>query len=301
MNRSVGWRFEWPTVLLIIACYGAWFALVAFGAGMNPVLWVALTGIVTALYWSIVHEVVHGHPTNIRILNYAMVYLPLGWVYALGRFRDGHLEHHSTGALTDPFDDPETWYLAQRDWKRTGRIHRAVLTFNNTLLGRLTIGPLIVLARMVRDDAKLMLGGGETGRRVALAWLAHLPGVLLLALIAGEITDVAFWQFAAAAYVGVALILIRTFLEHQAAEDQGERTVIIEDFGPMGFLFLFNNLHVVHHTRPGLAWYMLPSFYRKHRAQFIRRNNGYVYPSYWAIFRKHFLRPKEPVPHPYVV
>jgi fatty acid desaturase len=111
---------------------------------------------------------------------------------------------------------------------------------------------------------------------------------------------VRFWEFAAAAYVGVSLILIRTFLEHQASEKEGERTVIIEDFGPLAFLFLYNNLHVVHHTRPGLAWYRLPSFYRRHRAQFIKRNNGYVYPSYWAIFRKYFLTRKEPVPHPFV-
>jgi fatty acid desaturase len=293
-------KVEWPTVALIAACYAAWFSLVAFGDGLNPVLWIAATGIVTALYWSIVHEVVHGHPTKNRLVNHALVWLPLGWVYAHGRFRDGHLEHHSTGALTDPFDDPETWYLAQREWAGTGALGRAILTFNNTLSGRMLIGPLIVFWRMVRGDGAAVLRGGEVGRRVARDWLLHVPAVAVLALVVGAITDVHFWQFAVAAYLGVSLILIRTFLEHQASANEGERTVIIEDYGPLAFLFLYNNLHIVHHTRPGLAWYLLPSFYRRHRAQFIKRNNGYVYPSYWAIFRKFFFVPKEPVPHPHV-
>ncbi len=293
-------KVEWPTVALIAVVYSLWFALVAFGASLNPVLWVAAAGVLTALYWSIVHEVVHGHPTKNALVNHAFVWLPIGWVYAHGRFRDGHLEHHATGELTDPFDDPESWYLAQHDWKATGRLARTLLAFNNTLFGRLTVGPMIVLWRMVRDDTRAILKGGDAGRQIARAWLWHIPPLIVLALIVGAITDVRFWQFALAAYVGVALILIRTFLEHQASEKEGERTVIIEDFGPMGFLFLYNNLHIVHHTRPGLAWYLLPSFYKRHRAQFIKRNNGYVYPSYWAIFRRYFFVPKEPVPHPFV-
>lgn len=293
-------RIEWPTVALIATVYAAWFLLCAYGDALPQLLWVLLAGLVTALYWSIVHEAVHGHPTNNKWVNHALVWLPIGWVYAYGRFRDGHLEHHETGALTDPFDDPETWYLAQRDWKVATPVVRALLIFNNTLFGRMLIGPMIVLWRMVRDDAAAALGGGTKGRAVARAWALHLPPLVILALLVAAVTDVRFWQFCLAAYLGVALILVRTFLEHQAAEDFGERTVIIEDRGLFAFLFLFNNLHLVHHTRPGLAWYLLPRFYKAHRAQFIERNNGYVYPSYWAVFARHFFKPKEPVPHPHV-
>ncbi len=301
MRKSFFGRVEWPTVLLIIVVYAAWFALCAYGHMMPAVFWILVAGFLTALYWSIVHEAVHMHPTHNAVLNQALVWLPIGWVYAYGRFRDGHLHHHQTGELTDPFDDPESWYLAQHDWKATGAFSQALLKFNNTLSGRMLVGPMIVLWRMVRDDTKAMVAGGTTGATVAKAWLLHVPPVIVLALIVAAITDVNFWQFAAAAYLGVSLILVRTFLEHQAAEDFGERTVIIEDRGLFGFLFLFNNLHVVHHTRPGLAWYLLPGFYKAHRAQFIKRNNGYVYPDYWAVFKKHFFKPKEPVPHPYVV
>ncbi len=206
----------------------------------------------------------------------------------------------STGELTDPFDDPESWYLAGRNWETLSAPARMFLTFNNTLAGRLLIGPLVTFWRMIVGDAQIIIRGGELGREAAIAWLAHVPGVALLAWLMANHSQVPFWQFAAAAYVGAALILIRTFLEHQAAEEFGERTVIIEDRGPLAFLFLFNNLHCVHHTRPGLAWYRLPGFYQRHRAAFIRRNNSYVYPSYWPIFRRYFFLAKEPVRHPFV-
>jgi fatty acid desaturase len=293
-------RVEWPTVLLIAACYACWFALALLGGGLNPAIWIAGVALLSALYWSLVHEIVHGHPTPNRLVNFALVYVPIGWVYALGRFSDGHLTHHATGELTDPFDDPESWYLAQRDWKDLSVAGRLFLTVNNTLAGRMLIGPIVTLWRMIAGDIALMLRGGESGRSVALAWAIHLPGVVLLAAFLARYSPVPAWQFAAAAYFAISILLIRTFLEHQASEDAGERTVIIEDRGPLAFLFLFNNLHVVHHTRPGLAWYRLPDFYRRHRENFIRRNRGYVYRSYAQVFRRHFLRPKEPVAHPYV-
>ena len=39
--------------------------------------------------------------------------------------------------------------------------------------------------------------------------------------------------YLAANYIGYSILLIRTFLEHQASEDFGERTVIIERCCPM--------------------------------------------------------------------
>ncbi|MCG6857946.1 MAG: fatty acid desaturase [Salaquimonas sp.] len=301
MTRGLWGQIEWPTIALLAVCYALWFAFALAGENLNPLLWIGAVAVLSALYWSLVHEIVHGHPTKNRLFNLALTYVPIGWVYALGRFRDGHLEHHATGALTDPFDDPESWYLALRDWKDLSDPTRVLLTVNNTLAGRLVIGPAITIWRMIAGDVALMLRPGTARREVAIAWALHVPGVVLLALALSRWSSVPVWQFAVAAYCGVSILLIRTFLEHQAAEDKGERTVIIEDNGPLAFLFLFNNLHVVHHTRPGLAWYRIPGFYRRHRASFIRRNNGYVYRSYAEIFRRYFFRAKEPVAHPFVV
>jgi fatty acid desaturase len=245
-----------------------------------------------------VHEVVHLHPTKNRFVNMALVYVPVGWAFPLGRFEDGHLEHHRTGALTDPLDDPESWYLASRDWRSLPLPGQWFLRFNNTVVGRLAIGPLVSLYRMIVGDGAAILAGGATGRRVLIAWLAHAPGVLALGWFLSAFSQIPAWQFAAAAYGGMSIILIRTFLEHQASEHEGERTVIIEDRGPLAFLFLYNNLHCVHHTRPGLAWYRIPTFYDRHRAQFIKRNRGYVYRNYWDALGRYLLKPKEPVPHP---
>jgi fatty acid desaturase len=299
MKHAATGRVEWPTIVLIFACYALWFALAFGGDTLPPLIWISSVAAITTLYWSLVHEVVHGHPTTIRWVNSALVWLPLGWVYAYGRFREEHLTHHATGELTDPFDDPESWYLAQTGFGRLSRMSCWLLTANNTLLGRMAIGPLIVGWRMVKGDLRSISGGGNRARTVAWQWALHGAGVaVLIGLLAGN-SGVPVWWYALAAYFSISILLIRTFLEHQASENVGERTVIIEDRGPLAFLFLFNNLHVVHHTRPGLAWYHLPGFYRRHRNQFIVRNKGYIYSSYWQVFRRYFLVPKEPVAHPF--
>ena len=290
-------RIEWPTVALIAACYAAWFALATIGHGLPVPLWIVLAGLVTTLFWSIVHEVVHGHPTTSATINYAMIWLPLGWTLPNARFRDLHIEHHETGALTDPFDDPESWYLDPTDWMRRSRLAQAVLSFNNTLAGRMLIGPAINIWRAMAGDLSNTVRSPKQRSRILVAWTQHAIAVAVLAWLVAQLSAVP-WQFAAAAYFGISVLLIRTFLEHQASPEDGERTVIIEDRGPLAFLFLFNNLHVVHHTRPGLAWYYLPGFYARHRERFIRRNNGYVYPNYRAIFARYFLTAKEPVPYP---
>jgi len=94
------------------------------------------------------------------------------------------------------------------------------------------------------------------------------------------------------------VLKIRTFLEHQAHERARGRTVIIEDRGPLAFLFLNNNLHVVHHMHPKLPWYRLPKIYFNNREKYLARNDGYRYASYAEIFRRHLIRAKDPVPHP---
>ncbi len=74
--------------------------------------------------------------------------------------------------------------------------------------------------------------------------------------------------------------------------------MIIEDRGPLSLLFLNNNFHAVHHANPKLAWYRLPAEYAARREEWLRRNDGYAYRSYGEVFRRHFLRRKDPVAHP---
>ncbi|MEO0358763.1 MAG: fatty acid desaturase, partial [Pseudomonadota bacterium] len=87
--------------------------------------------------------------------------------------------------------------------------------------------------------------------------------------------------------------------EHQAHERVGGRSVVIEDRGPLAFLFLNNNFHAVHHMHPKLAWYDLPGTYRARKTRFLRRNLGYCFPSYASLFRHYLIKAKDPVIHPH--
>jgi len=66
----------------------------------------------------------------------------------------------------------------------------------------------------------------------------------------------------------------------------------------MSLLFLNNNLHLVHHDKPGLAWYRLPALYRQRRDLFLASNGGYFFKGYGEVFRRYFLSAKEQPLHP---
>jgi len=106
------------------------------------------------------------------------------------------------------------------------------------------------------------------------------------------------WAYLLAAYGGLSILKIRTFLEHQAHEKARGRTVIIEDRGPLAVLFLNNNLHVVHHMHPRTPWYRLPKLYFSNREKYLARNDGYLYRNYGEIVRRYLVTAKDPVPHP---
>ena len=300
-SRSTeGITIEWPTVLLIILCYGIWAGLLVFKNETPVFMWILFSALNITLFMSITHEVVHFHPTRNRLINQLMIALPIGWSIPFERFRDTHLDHHNTGELTDPFDDPESWYLANYDWIGREPITRAVLTFNNTLLGRMVIGPAIGLGRFFAGEFASILRGGKQGRYVLRVWLQHFALCSVLAFIIVQTYSAPIWHWVMAIYLGHSFLYVRTFLEHQATPEHGERTVIIEKACPIAFLFLFNNYHFVHHDKPGIAWYRLPSEYRNQKQQYVERNGAYVYSSYGEVFRRFFLRAKEPVSHPFL-
>ena len=288
-------RVEWPTLVLLVACYGAWALGTTWITSVSLVLGIAVTGVAIGLFSSLQHEVLHGHPLPGRWQSEALVFPGLTIYVPYLRFRDSHLDHHRDANLTDPYDDPESNYLDPAVWARLPRVLQAVLMFNNTLAGRLLIGPLISIITFGIGDARAA-GAGDA--RVLRGWLWHIPALALVFWWLVALAAMPVWAYLIAAYIGFALIKIRTFLEHQAHERASGRTVIIEDRGPLSYLFLNNNLHVVHHMHPRVPWYRLPKLYLANRERYIARNDGYVYRSYAQIFRRHFLRRKDQVPHP---
>lgn len=285
---------EWPTLLLLMATYAVWAA----GTWLWPlsgVLSVIVTGVAIAQFCSLQHEALHGHPFRNPHLNHALVFPALALVVPYERFRDSHLQHHHDPALTDPYDDPESNYQDPAVWERTGRPLRFLLRLNNTLLGRMVLGPAIGTWAFIRGDIALHRAGD---RRILRAWLLNGLGVLLVLGWLAAFTEMPVWAYVLAAYLGYSLLKIRTFLEHRAHEAFRARTVIIEDRGPLALLFLNNNLHVVHHMHPAVPWYRLPALYAARREHYLRRNEAYVFASYGEIFRRYFLKAKDPVPHP---
>jgi len=287
-------RAEWPTVLLIAACHAAWL----IGLFVLPQVWLPLAVLalmpVIALHGSLQHEVIHGHPFPGSRAGDPLVFASLNLAIPFLRFRGTHLEHHRDANLTDPYDDPESNYYDPAVWARLPRPARAVLRANNTLLGRLILGPAIAQAAFMATDWRLIRAGD---RAVLRGWIWHgVTVVPILALV--WISPLPVWAYLLACYGGLAILKIRTFLEHQAHARVRARTVIIEDRGPLAFLFLNNNLHVVHHMHPRLPWYRLPRTYFANPGRYLSRNAGYRYGSYAEIFRRYLFAAKDPVPHP---
>ncbi|WP_170390344.1 fatty acid desaturase [Ruegeria arenilitoris] len=285
---------EWPTFALIFACYALWLIAIFGVAAWSLWLAVPMMGVVAALHSSLTHEALHGHPFRAKWLNEALMALPLTLFIPYNRFRDLHLAHHQDSNLTDPYDDPESNYLDPAVWVRLPRWQRWVYKANNTLLGRMVLGPIIGQLAFVRDDWR---GAVRGDRDIWLAWALHLPGVAVVLWIVAQ-SAMPVWAFVLSAYLGLALVKIRTFLEHRAHEKSRARTVIVEDRGPLAFLFLNNNLHVVHHMNPAAPWYRLPALYRRGKERYLACNEAYVYRSYGQVFRQYFWRAKDPVEHP---
>lgn len=285
---------EWPTVWLLIATYGVWGVATTWVYAASPMLGVLLAGVAIAQFCSLQHEVLHGHPFANRTLNEALVFPALTVTIPYGRFRDTHLAHHHDPDLTDPYDDPESQFMDPAVWARLSAPWQAVLRFNNTLLGRMLVGPLIGNMLWLRSEMRLLMAGN---RRAQRDWLLHCGGLFLLALWLAT-AQMSVGAYLLAAYLGQSLLKIRTFLEHRAHEAPRGRTVVVEDRGPLALLFLNNNFHAVHHCNPTVAWYRLPALYAANRKSVLARNDGYVYRSYREVFAAHFLHAKDPVPHP---
>lgn len=285
---------DWPTLGLWIACYVGWGAALFVLPQVSFLLACIALVVVLVLQSSLSHEILHGHPfTNLKI-NTALGLLAVGLLVPYIRFRDTHLAHHVDERLTDPYDDPESNFCDPAVWAAKPAWARALLRFNNTMFGRMLVGPAISQWAFMLADARAMIPGNRT---IARAWALHIPAILATILIVSW-AGFSMLAYLAACYAAMSILKIRTFLEHRTQDDPTARTVIVEGRGVLSFLFLNNSLHVVHHLHPKVAWHVLPRLYRENKASYQTCNNGYVYTSYAQIFRKHFFKAKDPVPHP---
>lgn len=279
-------RTELPTWLLVVTVYGGWLLItMAYHSLPWPITLVAGSWII-AWHMSLQHEIIHGHPTRSRAINAALGFLPLGLWLPYMRYRETHLAHHREEILTDPVDDPESYYVSAETWARFGAIRRALALFNNTLAGRLLIGPALGIWGFLAVEARAC-GSAQRFR----LWAVHLMGVTAVLYWVLVQVGIPLWAYLALfVYPGYSLSLLRSFAEHRAATLPERRTAIVESTSVLGLLFLHNNLHAVHHIRPDIPWYDIPDHYTANRDALVARNGGLVYNGYRDIFRRFLLR-----------
>jgi len=168
--------WEAPTMALTAAIYAGWFALTWFHGVLPWWLVLPLGAWLVAWHGSLQHEIIHGHPTRDPRVNMLLGSWPLALWLPYCVYRDTHLAHHRS-ELTDPYDDPESWYVAPERWATLGPAQRGMAWALQTLAGRLVLGPWVQTLCVWTDVVRDCLRGD---RRRLLGILIH--GVLVGAL-----------------------------------------------------------------------------------------------------------------------
>jgi fatty acid desaturase len=281
---------------LAIAIYGGWAALTFWHAAVPLLLLVPLAAWIIAWHSSLQHEIVHGHPTRWRDLNRVLGFVPLSLWIPFARYRMLHLCHHRDERLTDPLDDPESYYWTDEQWAALDPVSRFLVRAQTRLLGRLVIGPFWSITRFLRSEILAIRTGDKV---VARIWARHLLGCAAILAWLFIVCGMTPWTYLLLfVYPGTALLLVRSFAEHKAESAVSKRTAIVEGSPVLGLLFLNNNLHAAHHAHPTLPWYRLPEWYRANRAALLDGNGGLLYTGYGDVFRRFLFAPHDRPSHP---
>jgi fatty acid desaturase len=289
-------QIDGPTWLVATALYTAWFLLVWYHALVPWYVMMPVGAYLIAWHFSLQHEAIHSFRGVPKWLRFAVVFPPLGLWFPFPLYRKSHRTHHRDEDLAVPGVDTESYYVRREDWERMGRIQRGLLLFNQTLLGRLTLGPLLRLRILVTREFQRVRRGD---RSHLPHWAVHVVAVGLLFWFISGVCGFVWWQYVLlVAYPGMSLGLLRAFYEHRAATESAERTASCESNFVFGMLFLYNNLHVVHHRNPAMPWYDILRYYRENRDELLQSNGQFVFSGYWVLVRKYLLSPVFNPVHP---
>jgi fatty acid desaturase len=288
---------EWPTLVVALLIYTVFIVLTWHYHSLPWWILLSVGAYVVAWHGSLQHETVHGHPTPWRWVNELLVFPSLWLWMPYGHYRASHLRHHRNEHLTDPAEDPESFYVSQDHWDATGPLSRRLLAFHNTLSGRLLMGPAVAVWKLCVASLVDLRRGRTFCRRtvgvhllscaLVLTWVVYICDIPLLAYIA------------LFAYPGTSLTLLRSFAEHRARRSPDERTVVVEAEPALALLYLNNNLHSAHHRYPQAPWYELPRRWREDRSEILKSNGHYLLGGYRVLFRHYLFCRKEPVRYPF--
>jgi len=291
-------QFDGPTWVVAVVLYALWFLLIWFNAVLP--WWVIMPAGAYLLAWhfSLQHEAIHAFRGVPAWLRFAVVFPPLGLWFPFPLYRKSHTTHHRDVQLTVPGVDTESYYVRRADWERMSGARRALLTFNQTMAGRLLIGPALRLWIMIDREAGRVRKGDFTHLP---HWAVHVAAVAALFWFISGVCRMPWWQYCLlVAYPGLSLGLLRAFTEHRAAEDSQERTASVESNVLFGMLYLYNNLHVAHHLKPTMPWYDIPEYYRTNRAELLKGNGHFVYRGYAELAKRWMFVPVFSPVHPFL-
>jgi len=289
-------KVEAPTWAVIVSVYLSLGFLTYYATTLPVWLLIPLGAVAVCWHSHMQHELVHGHPTRNSRFNTVFGLLPFTLYMPFTLYKKTHLLHHASPTLTDPDFDTESYYVSQAYWDRASAPKRWLLTANQSMLGRFILGPFMMYFAFWKEEVSRILSGDMSH---VGDWLLHfvLVGALLswTSFVCGlSVLEYVFYF----AIPGSSLGLLRSFAEHRPGPSNAERTAIIESSWFIRLLFLNNNLHAVHHTKPNLAWYKICGDFRANRQAWLKRNGGYFYRNYLQLAAKTFFRPKCHPVHP---
>jgi fatty acid desaturase len=291
----VNWfyRYDGPTWLVALLLYSAWAALMWFHEALTWWIVAPVGTYLVAWHFSLQHEAIHSFLSAPKWLRWAVVMPPLGLWLPFPLYYAAHRQHHQNTHLTEPGVDTESFYVGQGDWAKLSPLRRALLTANLTLAGRVLLGPILRLEKLIIRE----LTRGDFSH--VPHWIVHIVLVAALFWYISGVAGMPWWQYVLfIAWPAFGLGWVRSFAEHRYGARPGERTAITESNLFWSLLFLNNNLHAVHHVFPKMPWWQIPAYWRANRRQILAHNGNLYFRGYAEVARKWLLRPYFMPPHP---
>jgi fatty acid desaturase len=290
------YRYDGPTWLVALVLYTAWAGLIWFHETFT--WWVVAPAgtYLVAWHFSLQHEAIHSFRSAPKWLRWAVVMPPLGLWLPFPLYHAAHRKHHQNTHLTLPGVDTESFYVLQADWPRLSPFRRLLLRANLTLAGRVLLGPILRLEKLVSRETEKLRNRDFSH---VPHWILHIVLVAALFWYISGVAGMPWWQYVLfIAWPAFGLGWVRSFAEHRYGARPGERTAITESNVFWSLLFLNNNLHAVHHVFPKMPWWQIPGYWRAHREQILAHNGNLYFKGYGEVARRWLLKPYFAPPHP---
>ena len=196
----LGRRIEWPTIALAIVIYGLWFVTTYFWRELPWWALAALGAWIIAWQMNLQHEVIHGHPTPNRRRQRSDRRLAARRCGCPFRaYRTTHLRHHQDANLTDPFEDPESYYWTPAGWRDLGAVGRALAPVAvDAARARRPRSRLDDRRAPSRDDASRRVARQAGGARSLLWHCVQCVPVLIWVI---GVCGMPFWVYVAASSI----------------------------------------------------------------------------------------------------